>query len=26
LYNVGEISKLQGNEFYKAKVGIEIKL
>ena len=26
LYNVGEISKLQGNEFYKAKVGVEIKL
>ena len=26
LYNLGEISKLQGKEFYKAKVGIEIKL
>ena len=26
LYNTGEISKLQGNEFYKAKVGVEIKL
>jgi len=26
LYNVGEISKLQGNEFYKAKVGVEISL
>ena len=26
LYNIGEISKLQGKEFYKAKVGIEISL
>mgnify|MGYP003146929699 FL=1 len=26
LYNIGEISKLQGTEFYKAKVGIEISL
>jgi hypothetical protein len=26
LYNVGEISKLQGKEFYKAKVGVEISL
>ena len=26
LYNLGEISKLQGTEFYKAKVGIEISL
>ena len=26
LYNVGEISKLQGKEFYKAKIGIEISL
>jgi hypothetical protein len=26
LYNTGEISKLQGNEFYKAKVGVEISL
>ena len=26
LYNVGEISKLQGKEFYKAKIGIEVKL
>ena len=26
LYNVGEISKLQGKDFYKAKIGIEISL
>ena len=26
LYNLGEISKLQGKEFYKAKVGVEITL
>jgi hypothetical protein len=26
LYNLGEISKLQGKEFYKAKVGVEISL
>ena len=26
LYNVGEISKLQGKEFYKAKIGIEVKI
>ena len=26
LYNIGEISKLQGNQFYKAKVGVEISL
>tara|TARA_R100000995_G_C3437174_1_gene101450 strand:- start:133 stop:723 length:591 start_codon:yes stop_codon:yes gene_type:complete len=26
LYNLGEISKLQGNQFYKAKVGVEISL
>ena len=26
LYNLGEVSKLQGTEFYKAKVGIEISL
>ena len=26
LYNTGEISKLQGNQFYKAKVGVEISL
>ena len=26
LYNVGEISKLQGTEFYKTKIGIEITL
>ncbi len=26
LYNLGEVSKLQGKEFYKGKVGIEIKL
>lgn len=26
LYNVGEISKLQGKEFYKGKIGIEITL
>ena len=26
LYNLGEISKLQGNQFYKAKVGIEVSL
>ena len=26
LYNTGEISKLQGKEFYKAKVGVEISL
>ena len=26
LYNVGEISKLQGNQFYKAKVGFEVQL
>ena len=26
LYNLGEISKLQGNQFYKAKIGVEISL
>ena len=26
LYNIGEISKLQGNQFYKAKIGVEISL
>jgi|TARA_B100000035_G_scaffold182203_1_gene155534 hypothetical protein len=26
LYNLGEISKLQGKEFYKAKIGVEISL
>jgi hypothetical protein len=26
LYNVGEISKLQGKEFYKAKIGFEYSL
>ena len=26
LYNVGEISKLQGKEFYKGKIGIEVSL
>ena len=26
LYNLGEISKLQGKEFYKAKIGIEVTL
>jgi len=26
LYNLGEISKLQGKEFYKAKIGFEYKL
>ena len=26
LYNVGEISKLQGKELYKAKIGIEVKI
>ena len=26
LYNTGEISKLQGKEFYKAKIGFEISL
>ena len=26
LYNLGEVSKLQGKEFYKGKIGIEIKL
>ena len=26
LYNLGEISKLQGKEFYKGKIGIEVKL
>ena len=26
LYNTGEISKLQGKEFYKAKIGIEVTL
>ena len=26
LYNLGEISKLQGTEFYKAKIGVEISL
>ena len=26
LYNLGEISKLQGKEFYKAKIGFEISL
>ena len=26
LYNLGEISKLQGTEFYKAKIGIEVQL
>ena len=26
LYNLGEISKLQGNEFYKAKIGFEYSL
>jgi len=26
IYNLGEISKLQGKEFYKAKIGFEVKL
>ena len=26
LYNIGEVSKLQGKEFYKGKIGIEIQL
>ena len=26
LYNVGEVSKLQGKEFYKSKIGIEVSL
>ena len=26
LYNLGEISKLKGNQFYKNKVGIEVSL
>ena len=26
LYNLGEISKLQGKEFYKGKIGVEISL
>ena len=26
LYNLGEISKLQGKQFYKAKIGVEISL
>jgi hypothetical protein len=26
LYNLGEVSKLQGKEFYKGKIGIEVKL
>jgi hypothetical protein len=26
LYNVGEVSKLQGKEFYKGKIGIEVSL
>jgi hypothetical protein len=26
LYNIGEVSRLQGKEFYKGKVGIEITL
>ena len=26
VYNLGEISKLQGKEFYKAKIGFEISL
>ena len=26
IYNLGEISKLQGNSFYKGKVGIEVTL
>ena len=26
LYNVGEVSKLQGKQFYKGKIGIEVKL
>ena len=26
LYNVGEVSKLQGNQFYKGKIGIEYSL
>ena len=26
IYNLGEISKLQGKEFYKGKIGIEVKL
>ena len=26
VYNLGEISKLQGKEFYKAKIGFEVKL
>jgi len=26
LYNLGEISKLQGKEFYKGKIGVEISI
>ena len=26
LYNMGEIAKLKGNDYYKAKVGVEVSL